>query len=103
MQPLGGRGLPAYQCLADGVIYYTSLHEREAFLPFLAAILKLVKSDFTWVTLTSIENWLARLPEELENQYAHTKMIHILAIRKQQLTLELFAAELPMAVTVTSP
>ena len=101
-QPLGGHGRPAYQCLA-GALAYKPLHQQEAFLSFLATILKLVNSGLTWVTLTSIENWLARLPEWLENQDAHTKMIRILAIRKSQLTLDLFAAELPMAVTVTSP
>ena len=93
---------PAYQCLAD-VHLHRSYHERGAYLVFLATLLKLVKSSLTWATLTSIEDWLARLPEELRNQDAHTKMIHILANRKQQLqqlTLEFFA-ELPMAVTVT--
>ena len=102
VQPVGGHGKPAYQCLAEGY-EDMSLDTWEASLPFLATLLKLVKSSLTWTTLTSIENWLARLPETLENQDAHAKMIHILAIRKPQLTLELFAAELPMAVTVTSP
>ena len=101
-QPLGGRGRPAYRCLAEGIVFM-SLHDWEAFLPFLATILKLVKSSLTWVTLTSIENWLARLPKMLENEDAHAKMIHILAIRKPQLTLEFLAEELPMAITVTSP
>ena len=103
VQPAGGYAQPAYQCLAEGHEYML-LDEGEAFLPFLATLLKLVKSSLTWVTLTSIENWLARLPEGLENQDAHTTMEHILATRKQQLqqlTLEFFA-ELPMAVTVTS-
>jgi hypothetical protein len=79
-----------------------ALDARQAFLPFLATLLKLVKSSLTWVSLTSLENWLARLPESLENQDAHTKMKYILATRRPQLTLELFATELPMAVTVTS-
>ena len=102
VQPVGGHGKPAYQCLVEGH-EDMSLDTGEAFLPFLATLLKLVKSSLTWATLTSIENWLARLPERLENQDAHAKMIHILAIRKPQLTLELFVTELPMAVSVTSP
>ena len=73
---------------------------REAFLPFLASLLKLVKYSMTWASLTSLENWLARLPEGLENPDAHTKLRDIMATRRPQLTLELFSAELPMAVTV---
>jgi hypothetical protein len=78
-----------------------SLDERQAFLPFLATLLKLTQSSLTWVSLTSLENWLARLPERLENQDARTKLRHILDTRKPQLTIEFFATELPMAVTVT--
>jgi hypothetical protein len=101
VQPLNIHGLPAYQCLAEAHSWM-SLDEQQAFLPFLATLLKLVKSSLTWVSLTSLENWLARLPASLENQDAHTKMRDILATRKPQLTLEFFATELPMAVTVTS-
>jgi hypothetical protein len=101
VQPLDTHGLPAYQCLAEA--YGIMLHdEQQAFLLFLATILKLVKSSLTWVSLTSLENWLARLPANLENQEAQTKMRHILATRKPQLTVEFFATELPMAITVTS-
>jgi len=98
VQPLDMHGLPAYQCAHK----YMSLDERQAFLPFLATLLKLVKSSLTWASLTSFENWLDQLPESLNNQDAHTKMRHILATRKPQLTLELFATELPMAATVMS-
>ena len=99
--PLGKHGRPAYQCLAE-THRIMSLDEREAFLPFLATLLKLVKSSLTWPTLTSIETWLAQLPEGLEDRAAHTKMRRILATRKPQLTLEFFEIELPMTVTVTS-
>ena len=102
VQTQGKQGRPAYQCLAEDH-KHRSLDERRAFLPFLATLLELVKSSLTWATLTSIENWLAQLPEGLENQDAHTKMIRTLATRKPQLTLGSFAAELPMAVTVASP
>jgi len=101
VQPLGMHGLPAYQCLAEA-LEQMSLDERQAFLPFLANLLKRVKSKLTWVSLTSLENWLAQLPERLENPDAHSKIRDILATRKPQLTLEFFATELPMAVTVAS-
>jgi hypothetical protein len=39
--------------------------ERQAFLPFLATLLELIKSSLTWARLTSLENWLAQLPEDL--------------------------------------
>ena len=100
VQPLNLQGLPAYQCLAEAH-KYVPLDAREAFLPFLATLLNLVKSSLTWVSLTSLENWLANLPEGLEDQDAHSKIRDILATRKPQLTLELFATELPMAITVT--
>ena len=100
VQPLDMHGLPAYQCLAEAHAFM-SIDEQEAFLPFLASLLKLVKFSLTWVSLTSLENWLARLPERLENQDAHTRMRQILATRKPQLTIESLA-ELPMAATVTS-
>ena len=101
MQPLGGHGLPAYQCLAEAH-RYMSLDERHPFLPFLATLLNLIKSRLTWASLTSLENWLAQLPEGLENQDAHTELRHILATRNPQLTLEFFTTDLPMAVAVIS-
>ena len=102
VQPLDIRGLPAYQGLAKAH-RYMSLYERAAFLPFLATLLNLVKSSLTWVSLNSLENWLADLPAVLEDQDARAKIQNILATKKAQLTLELFATELPMAITVTSP
>ena len=101
MQPLGKHGLPAYQCLTEDH-RLMPINMGPELVPFLATLLNLVKSSLTWVSLTSLENWLARLPEGLENQDAHAKLRHILATRKPQLTLEFFAAELPMAVTVPS-
>ena len=101
VRPINLHGLPAYQCLAE-THEYRSLDDRKAFLPFIATLLNLVKSSLTWVSLTSLENWLVDLPEALENQDAQTKIRDILATRRPQLTLDLFATELPMAVTVTS-
>ena len=101
VRPLDTYGLPAYQCLAEAHTSM-SLELPKSFLTFLATLLSLIKSNLTWVCLTSLENWLADLPERLENQDAQTKIQDILATRKPQLTLELFATELPMAITVTS-
>ena len=90
--------LPAYQCLAE-VHRDISLDERQAFLPFLATLLELIKSRLTWMSLISLENWLAQLPEGLENQDARTQMEHILSTKKWQFEEENlgFFAELPMA------
>ena len=75
-----------------------SLDAREAFLPFLATLLSLAESSLNWCRLTSFENWLAVLPEGLENQDAQTKMRDILATRKPQMTREFLETELPMDV-----
>ena len=80
----GMNGLPAYQHLAEAH-EYMSLDELQAFLPFLAKLLTLVKSNLNWARLTSFENWLARIPETLKNGGVHTQMEHNLATRKQQL------------------
>jgi hypothetical protein len=101
VRPPDMHGILAYQYLAEAYVDMP-LEERQAFLSFLSTLLKLVKSSLTWVSLTSLENWLAQLPASLENQEVHTKMKQTLATRKPQLTLELFATELPMVVTVTS-
>jgi len=88
-------GPPAYQVLAGG---YLSLDEQQAFLSFLATLLGLIKSRLTWVSLTSLENWLAQFPDVRKTQGAHTKIQHILATMKQQLVCETlgFFTELPM-------
>jgi len=87
--------LPTYQYLAD---WYMSFNEREEFLSFLATLLELIQSRLTWADLTSLENWLAQLPEGLENQSAHTKIQRILITTRQQLVEETlgFFTELPM-------
>ncbi len=98
VQPPDIDGLPAYQCLAKSN-EYLSLDMRKAFLPFLATLLELFKSCLTWDSISSLENWLAHLPEWLSNQDAHTQMEGILATRKQQLVTDTlgYFAELPMA------
>ena len=101
VQPLDVDGLLAYQCLAEAN-EHMSLDAREAFLPFIATLLGLAESSLTPDSLTSLENWLADLPEGLENQDAQTKMRDILATREPQLTPEFLATELPTAVTATS-
>ncbi len=91
-------GRPAYQCLAESH-RHISLEGRQAFLPFLATLLDLIKFSLTWESIISLDNWLAQLPESLENQDARTQMDSILATRKQQLAKENlgYFAELPMA------
>ena len=98
VQPINMHGLPAYQYLAKAQ-NFVRFDEVQAFLPFLATLLGLVKSSLSRASLTSLGNWLARLPERLENKEALTQMEHILATRKQQIVEEnlRFFAELPMA------
>ena len=94
----GMDGLPAYQCFAEAH-RDMSLDERQAFLPFLATLLELIKSSLTWSSLISLEDWLAQLPEGLENRGARTQMERILTTKKRQFeegNLGFFA-ELPMA------
>ena len=96
VRSLGMDGLPAYQFLATSS-GSMSFDQQQAFFPFLATLLELVKSNLTWATLISLESWLAQLPECPENQ---ARIKGILATRKQQLSEEnlVFFAELPMAV-----
>ena len=93
--PKGTHELPAYQFLAGPMI----ITEPRAFLPFLATMLGLIHSSLTWARLPSLENWLAQLPEALENEDAHAQIGYILATRKQQIIEETlgFFAELPIA------
>jgi len=99
VHPEGMHGLPAYQFLAGPIVFT----EPRGFLPFIATMLELVHSSLTWARLTSLENWLAQLPGELENEDAHTQIGDILATRKQQIMPQIieetlrFFAELPMA------
>jgi hypothetical protein len=71
----------------------------EAFSPFLATVLELIKSSLTWGRLTSIESSLAQLPARLMDLDAQAQIETTLAARKQQLVEETlkFFAELPMA------
>jgi hypothetical protein len=97
VHPLDMHGLPAYQYLAQANRLMTfDEPEPQAFLPFLASVLELIKSSLNWVRLTSLESWLANPQGSIENRDARTQMEHILATRKQQLVEETFA-ELPMA------
>ena len=98
VQPLDTGGLPAYQTFAE-CHEYMSLDKQQAFLPFLSTLLGLAKSSLTQNSITSLENWLARLPRYLWNQDAHTQIEDLLATRKQQLQEVNFAffAELPKA------
>ena len=88
-------GPPAYKWVDSDM----SFERQQAFLPFLATLLGLIKPSLTWDRIISFENWLAQLPDILENQDAHTQMDSILATRKQQLQEEnlWFFVELPMA------
>ena len=94
--PLAMGGIPAYQLLSDYTGY--TQFDKE-FLPFLATLLELIESSLTRGSINSLEDWLAQLSENLQNQDAHTQMVGILATRKQQLMEEIlvFFAELPMA------
>ena len=84
MNPVDTPGLPAYQFLVESHAHIP-LDQRQAFLPFLATLLKLVESSLTPDSIISLENWLAKLPQRLENQVARTQMEGILATKKQQL------------------
>ena len=102
VNPSGMPELHAYQSFAETLsdwarpIHVAQLH---LFLPFLITALKLTKAELIWYQLTSIENWLAHLPEILENQDAHAQLENILATRRQELVEETIGsfAELPMA------
>src|SRR5258706_7016356 len=59
--PLYLGALPAYQYLANNR-YHMSFDEQQAFLPFLATLLKLTTSSLGWGSIISLESWLAELP-----------------------------------------
>ena len=88
--------LPVYQWFARALIDLA--YQSQIFLPFLGDMLELTQNSLNWHQLTSIETWLAQLPEILANQDAHVNLENILATRKQQLVDETcgFLAELPM-------
>ena len=90
---------PAYQFLAQALTYQACEEQfKQTFLPFLGAMLELIKHHLNWNQLTFLETWLAQLPDDLKNQDAYFKLEIILATQRQQIeeeTLDLFA-ELPM-------
>ena len=97
-RPVDGQGISAHRFLAE-CITSTGRDERESYLPFLATMLELIKSDLAWSRLTSLENWLAQVPEILENHNVHIQLENVLSSRKQQLVEENLGllAELPLA------
>ena len=72
--------LPAYQVFAQSHAHIPP-DQLQAFLPFLATLLKLVESSLTPDSIISLENWLAKLPQRLENQNALTRMKGILVAK----------------------
>ena len=98
VRPLDLDAFPAYQCLADAQSIM-AFDERQAFLPFIATLLELTTSSLSWGSIIPFENWLAKLPEDLENPDAQTKMESVLATRKQEILDANLGclAELPMA------
>ena len=97
VQPIDMHALPAYQSLAEAH-EWVSIDEKQAFLPFLATLLELTHSSLSCASLTSLENWLARLPERLRNKDAHAQMQHILVTQQPVEENLRFFAELPMAI-----
>jgi len=97
------RLLPAYQHFAVALAPQRSARETQidqlrGFLPFIATMLELIKHRLAREPITSIESWLAQLPECLENLVARAQIQKALATRMQQLREEIVAlyAELPM-------
>jgi len=104
VNPPGVPKLHAYQHIAGTLrtlrIWEPGLRsdQVQGFLPFLVAVVDHTKAGLTWDQVTSIEGWLAQLPEIIENQDARAQLENILANRRQELveeTIGLFA-ELPM-------
>ena len=96
--PLGVHRPPPYQLLAKS-IELTQVHELSKYLSFLSTILEPIQTKLTLTRLTSLENWLANVPERDENRDAHTQIGNILSARKQQLAKDapVFLEGLPAA------
>jgi len=81
--------LPAYQHFATALIRHSAkeiqIDQLRAFLPFIAVMLALIKHCLDRESITSIESWLAQLPECLENLVARAQIQKALATRIQQL------------------
>jgi len=95
------RLLPAYQHFAIALRHSArdmQIGQLRAFLPFIATMLELIKHCLDRESITSIESWLAQLPECLEDLVARAQIQKALATRMQQLMEETVAlyAELPM-------
>ena len=83
VNPLDVHGPPPYQLLAKS-IEFTQLHDLSKYLSFLSIMLEPIQSMLTPTRLTSLENWLANIPERDENRDSRTQMKNILSARKQQ-------------------
>ena len=77
------RGLPAYQFLANAI--GSKPIDQPKFLPFLETMLRLVDSSLDLGKISSLNYWLANIPERLDNQDARVRIEHILATRRQTL------------------
>ena len=103
----GMHDLPAYQCFSQSLREWAEYkadtvswkNHLQAFLPFLLTMLELIEPHLTWDKLTSVESWLAQLPDILEVRDAHAQVGNFLSTRKQQFVDEVlkFFTELPMA------
>jgi len=70
--------LHAYQSFAKPLINgEIPFQVGQLFLPFFITMVELTKSGMTWGQLTSIENWLAQIPQILENRDAHAQTENI--------------------------
>ena len=87
--------LPAYQFLAEALKEEGQL---QALLSFLRNILEPIKSGWMWDQLTSLDNWLAQLPEVPEKADVHAQVETILT-KMRQLAAENFE-ELPLVDSV---
>ena len=79
----GRRRLPAYQFLANAI--GSKPINQPKFLPFLETMLQLVEFSLDFVRISSLNYWLANIPERLDNQGARARIEHILATRLQTL------------------
>jgi len=86
--------LPAYQHFAIALRHSAKemqIGQLRAFLPFIATMLELIKHCLDRELITSIESWLAQLPECLEDLVARAQIQKALATRMQQLMEETVA------------
>ena len=92
-----GHEQPVYQCIAKALINQGREEQfNQGFLPFLGAMLELIKHCLNLDQLTPLETWLSQLPDNFKHQDANVKLGSVLATQRQHMTLGLFA-ELPMS------